>query len=272
MILVVDASVVVKWFVQEPLSEQALDLVVPGLSRIAPDLVFSEVGNALWVKMRRGEIASDQAKLAFESLESFFDRIVSSKDLAVRALEIAEALDHPIYDCFYLACAENLNGVVITADRRLSNRVQSTAFEDRVALLADFDFGQFVLLLQIPTEKVEEIVRLWKRVDVAFRHLSDILTAEQTSTFKIVNTGDLKPVFDSPVWINLFAAIEALPGNELVDLLALGWLGQGYSGTDWQILRDRAETALGNHDTDYLRYVCSLSCYLERGLTVLQDR
>ena len=119
MTVIVDASVAVKWFVREPFSGAARDLIVSDVSRVAPDLIFSEVGNALWLKMRRGEVASEQAKLAFESLEGFFDRIVPSQDIAARALEIAEALDHPIYDCFYLACAEWVTGIVVTADGRL---------------------------------------------------------------------------------------------------------------------------------------------------------
>lgn len=130
MNLIVDASVAVKWFVKEPLSERARDLIAPGLSRTAPDLIFSEVGNALWVKMRREEIAPDQARLALESLEGFFDRIIPSKDLASRALEIARTLDHPIYDCFYLACAEIVgDGDLVTDDKRLLNKSQEAGLE-----------------------------------------------------------------------------------------------------------------------------------------------
>lgn len=138
MIFVVDASVAVKWFVKESLRNQAFDLVTPGVSRSAPDLIFSEVGNALWLKMRRGEVSSDQARLAIASLEGFFDQIVRSEEIAVRALESGATLDHPIYDCFYLACAEHVGGRLVTADARLIKKVQEAGMSEIVTALSEF--------------------------------------------------------------------------------------------------------------------------------------
>lgn len=138
MILVVDASVAVKWFVRESLRDQAFDLVTPGISRIAPDLIFSEVGNALWAKMRRGEVSSGQARFAIASLEGFFDQVVRSEDIAVRALEVSTALDHPIYDCFYLACTEHAGGQLVTADARLIKKAQEAGMSEVVIALSEF--------------------------------------------------------------------------------------------------------------------------------------
>jgi predicted nucleic acid-binding protein len=39
---------------------------------------------------------------------------------------IARDLDHPDYDCFYLALAEQRQATLVTADRRLLNRVRGT--------------------------------------------------------------------------------------------------------------------------------------------------
>ena len=59
--LVVDASVVIKWHVAEVHSDAALRLLgddVPALH--VPDLVFPEVGNILWKKVRRGDLTEEQ--------------------------------------------------------------------------------------------------------------------------------------------------------------------------------------------------------------------
>ena len=61
--LVVDASVVIKWHVTEVHSPAALRLLrddAPALH--APDLVFPEVGNILWKKVRRGDLTEEQAR------------------------------------------------------------------------------------------------------------------------------------------------------------------------------------------------------------------
>jgi predicted nucleic acid-binding protein len=39
---------------------------------------------------------------------------------------ISRALDHPVYDCFYLALAEDRHATLVTADGRLLNRLQDT--------------------------------------------------------------------------------------------------------------------------------------------------
>lgn len=138
MTLVVDASVAVKWFVKEPLHDRALDLITPELLRVAPDLIFSEVGNALWLKTRRGEVTPGQARLAMAALEGFFERIVRSEEIAAGALEISLTLDHPIYDCFYLACAK-LTGVrLVTDDARLIKKAQEAEMGKIVIALSEF--------------------------------------------------------------------------------------------------------------------------------------
>jgi predicted nucleic acid-binding protein len=141
MTLVVDASVAVKWFVEESLHDQAFDLITPGLSRVTPDLIFAEVGNALWRKTRQGEVSPDQARLAIAALEGFFDRIVRSEEIAADALETGMALDHPIYDCFYLACAKHTGGRLVTDDGRLIKKAQEADMHEAVIALSEFSSG-----------------------------------------------------------------------------------------------------------------------------------
>jgi len=61
--MVVDASVVIKWHVTEVHSNAALRLLrddAPALH--VPDLVYPEVGNILWKKVRRGDLTEEQAR------------------------------------------------------------------------------------------------------------------------------------------------------------------------------------------------------------------
>jgi predicted nucleic acid-binding protein len=64
--------------------------------------------------------------------------LIPDEALAAAAMQIARRLDHPVYDCFYLALAEQRDARMITADRRLIARLHGTGWEYRVQALADF--------------------------------------------------------------------------------------------------------------------------------------
>jgi predicted nucleic acid-binding protein len=115
---VVDASVACKWYLDEPDSDKARKLVEAGNDPlIAPDLILAEVGSVLWKRRLKNEITQAQAEEAVWHLPGVL-QIVPSKELLVRALEMAVMLRHPIYDCFYAAAAERWDARLITDDRR----------------------------------------------------------------------------------------------------------------------------------------------------------
>ncbi len=122
MKLTVDASVVIKWFVTEPLCEEARQLLGDQLDLHAPDILLAEFANIIWKKVRRGEISDPQPY--FDELASLPEIVTlhPGGDLIGRAAQIAVVIDHPVYDCLYLACAEVTASVVITADQKLVNR------------------------------------------------------------------------------------------------------------------------------------------------------
>ena len=137
MTLVVDASVACQWFVAESGSAAAEALLAGDQMLLAPDLIVPEVCNAAWSKLRRGEIAPEQATAMVEGLPDLLDELVASASLAGRALTIANALAHPAYDCFYLALAE-LRGVqMVTDDRRLLVRLVTTPWARMVMKLGN---------------------------------------------------------------------------------------------------------------------------------------
>lgn len=131
--LVIDASVAVKWVVPETGSENAERLLDHRLA--APDLLYAECANILWKKVRRGELSIDEAEIAAQALENADLAPHSTRLYLAAALAIAAALDHPAYDCIYLALAEALSLRFVTADRMLVRKIAGSAFESRVLAL-----------------------------------------------------------------------------------------------------------------------------------------
>jgi len=128
MTWIVDASIAVKWMVAEPLHDKARQLLADTDLLEAPDLLFPETAATVWKKLRRGEVTAEQAGLALAAIARLIAVIHPSEGLAGRALEMARTLDHPAYDCFYLACAERRNAVLVTADTRLCAAVADGPF------------------------------------------------------------------------------------------------------------------------------------------------
>jgi predicted nucleic acid-binding protein len=133
---VVDASVAAKWLAPEADSHWAEALLDDEL--IAPDLLFAEVGNILWKKQLRGEIDSSAAMLGARWLLQVPLQVHDSAGLLADALALAQQLQHPAYDCFYLALAQRVDAPLVTADRRLHARCQAAdavGWGQRVRLL-----------------------------------------------------------------------------------------------------------------------------------------
>lgn len=126
MTLVVDASVALKWFVSEEGSTQAATLLAGLDSLIAPDLIVAEVVNAAWRAVRAGVMLDIQHDGVAARLGAAFDGLVPLAPLAPRAAVVSRLLDHPAYNCFYLALAEARAARLVTADRRLLGRVAGT--------------------------------------------------------------------------------------------------------------------------------------------------
>lgn len=127
MTLVIDSSVAAKWFVEEPGSAEA-EALLTGDRAVAPDIIVSEVLNAIWKNIRMGRLAPAQMKLAAAALPRRLSEVFPSHAIAEGACEIAVSLDHPIYDCFYLALAEREGCRLVTADERLYRKTRGTKF------------------------------------------------------------------------------------------------------------------------------------------------
>jgi len=135
--LVIDASVALKWFMQEQGSDVARHLLDCDDELTAPDLIVAEVCNGAWKAVRRQLMTAIQADSMAHRLPRVFDVLHPVEGLAALALQMAQSLDHPVYDCFYLALAEQRDAAMVTADRRLIARVRGTPWVGRVRGLDD---------------------------------------------------------------------------------------------------------------------------------------
>jgi predicted nucleic acid-binding protein len=118
-VLVIDASVVVKWFVPEVHSRAAKRLLDLANDYFAPDLLFAETTNTIWKKIRRRELTVDEGTRLVADINRIAVETVPCRALADDAHALANAIDTPVYDALYVTLAARLNTRMITADDRL---------------------------------------------------------------------------------------------------------------------------------------------------------
>lgn len=135
MAVVVDASIVIKWFVAEEGSATAIALRAEQ-DVLAPDLLLIECRNVLLTMVRTKKLSRGDALRAESDIGASGIAIVRSEPLLREAFALALDLGEPIYDCIYLAAAIATNRTLVTADARFAKAAnRSPATKGRVALL-----------------------------------------------------------------------------------------------------------------------------------------
>ncbi|WP_119303126.1 type II toxin-antitoxin system VapC family toxin [Dongia deserti] len=235
MSLVIDASVAIKWFIDEPLHEHARYLLKGEERLYAPDLLLAEVGNIAWKKVIRGEIEEEQAQKIALSLRDLPITLSPVSELIDRALQIALSIKHPVYDCLYLACAESLDSSLVTADDRLRRGLAGTP----LALICQRLDDRYNISLS--EEMIKDFIRQFEHIE---------------KTWKSLDTNDIKLNLDTPVFRSIRHDIQALSDTQKIDLIALGWLGQGHFGSNWTQLQENVRKSLSlSSDNDLISLV-----------------
>ncbi len=139
MNLVIDASVLIKFYVPEVLfgrAERLLAKVEKGdIELSAPDLIYPEVGNILWKKNRLKELTHSEVEEITDAILSFPLKIEASKPLLPLALDIAIACGITVYDAIYVSLAKVYETAMMTADRKLVDALVKTKLKDAITWL-----------------------------------------------------------------------------------------------------------------------------------------
>jgi predicted nucleic acid-binding protein len=134
---VVDASVVVKWFLPEDHAGAARRLLVSGFRLSSPDLVRVEFGNVMWKRWRRGELSVEAVDVALGYFGRLPLEVETSETLTGAAWNVARLYDRSFYDGLYVALAERSGYPLVTADRRLHNALRDGALSDSLLWVED---------------------------------------------------------------------------------------------------------------------------------------
>lgn len=128
-LVVADASVIVKWFVEEQDSKKALALrqgYIDGKLDIAcPNLLPYEVLNALRYNPEAGE---EHVRLAAEALQKYQLWLYPILgELAALCIRNSFAYGMSLYDSAYVSLAEYLDSTLYTADEKLLDKIGKSA-------------------------------------------------------------------------------------------------------------------------------------------------
>jgi predicted nucleic acid-binding protein len=117
---VLDASAAVRLILADPAAADLAERVGGAALVLALELMLSELANTLW-KLQRADRLNDldPQELLAEARE-LVDRLEPDRHLQAEALALACHLNHPVYDCLYLALARREAASLISSDRRLN--------------------------------------------------------------------------------------------------------------------------------------------------------
>jgi len=126
MLLILDASVIAKWFKEEENSDLALEIREDfhnGVHEIlVPDLILYELSNALrFDKNFNHDLIKESIKSLFE-----MDIIITvpSGDLIADAVKLAFDNGITVYDAVYMSLSTKITGTFITADEKLYEKIK----------------------------------------------------------------------------------------------------------------------------------------------------
>ncbi len=138
---VIDSSVTVKWVLPEIDSGKAdalrLDFRNGVHELLAPDILSAEAAHALTRAERQGRVLVGEARKLFLDILTTPPQFFPFQALLLRAIAISSQMRIGVYDCLYVALAEQENCELVTADDKLVKNLQK-------------DFPFIVLLASLP--------------------------------------------------------------------------------------------------------------------------
>ena len=142
--LVLDASVVVKWYLRENHSKEAVklkDFILKESAFVAvPELFFIEVANVIWKKSALlKEISKIEAREIYREISRLPFQVLPNHEILDEAFRLSLGYSVSIYDALYLAGAQELGALFITSDSAFEEKLQSTQLSRTIVPLAGWE-------------------------------------------------------------------------------------------------------------------------------------
>ena len=122
MSAVFDANVVVKWFIDDPLADAALQARIDWPAPTAPALMPFEVANAFRRYVVRKDLSLAQARENLGLVPQLV-RLLDARPFLDDAMVMACGRNHSIQDCIYAAMALRQGVPLVTADGKLARKL-----------------------------------------------------------------------------------------------------------------------------------------------------
>ena len=176
-----------------------------------------------------------------------------SAELVAHASAIAFEIDHPVYDCLYLACAEVEGAPLVTADGKLRDAAQAYPGVD-VWHIAASEVGERIVTAATALVIQEATVRELIAAYTTFSETADFVidtVPRRRSGVRILTPEDQDGYFDTPAYLRLVKLIAHLSYDERIDLMALVWFGRQTSEpSPWSYFLNHAYR-MGINDPHY---------------------
>ncbi len=134
---VIDASIAVKWYVPEIYEDESVSLLEQENDFHAPELIYPEFCNVIWLKIRRGEITQAEGETIVSELIKLNLTIHSHKNTINPAFIGATSSGQTVYDWTYLALAVSLSCEMVTADEKFFQALGNTPLKSNLKWIGD---------------------------------------------------------------------------------------------------------------------------------------
>jgi predicted nucleic acid-binding protein len=132
---VLDASIALSWFVDDPVPMQAVrarEMILQGDRAIVPSLWILETANALVMAERRGRLTSDDIEIACRQLEAMLSQsieVFTEWPGPREAIRSARVHKLSVYDSLYLELARRERLSLATLDKNLRSAAVSAGIQ-----------------------------------------------------------------------------------------------------------------------------------------------
>jgi predicted nucleic acid-binding protein len=114
-VIVVDASVIVKWYLPELYSEDALALL-DRYQVVTVDTVVAQIGSVLWKRIKPGEMRAQEGRDIMRNLVNLPIRFCPASVLAANAIEFSSYTARTFNESLFFVLALREKTRLVTAD------------------------------------------------------------------------------------------------------------------------------------------------------------